>query len=113
MKENTKIIRKEATPSELTMLRDGSALTMVGYKLEELELYINELKPFIDNESIIVYQTTGKDLMHHFEVVSLPADVNIFMISLDELKDIGKLSVGLRFQRGYRWLDDVINNLLT
>lgn len=106
-----KINREKPNAVVLHNLCNDSALTMIGYMKEELELYIDELKPFIKGDKISVYEYTGRDLELAFNVNFGNDLVNIFSIMLDDLQDIGKLAVTLRFERGYRWLDDIVDNL--
>ena len=87
---------------------------MIGFIPSELNLYIEELysKDFINSE-ITVYTTKGKEMNLSFDLVGdkmFKNDLNIFIIDLDCMKNISKFRVSLRFERGYRWLDDIINN---
>lgn len=96
----------------LQKLYNGSACTMLGYMPEELHLYIDELKNegFLKDDYEVV-QVTGKDLNDEFELVDrFPDDLHVFIIDLEGMKDIGRFAVTLRFERGYRWLDDIVNN---
>ena len=103
---------KTVTPSsdELKELIKGSACTMLGYILDELSLYVDEL---IDNDfvekDVTIFQTTS-NFVNKVAHTHLQEDLNIFSIKLEDMKNIPKFSVGLRFQRGYRWLDDIVDN---
>lgn len=95
----------------LKELYEGSACTMLGYLPEELHLYIEELQKEGYVNEPTVYETTGSEINIVFELADpLPEDLNVFLISLDEFENISKFAVTLRFERGYRWFDDVINN---
>ena len=37
-------------------------------------------------------------------------DLNVFIIDLEDMKNIERFAISLRFERGYRWLDDIVNN---
>lgn len=97
---------------ELQKLYKGSACTQLGFMPEELHLYINQLADngFI-GENPKVYTYSGKTLNEFIGVpAAFPEDLNVFSISLDDMKDTGKFAVTLRFQMGYRWLDDIVDN---
>ena len=107
-----KNIKLQNNAQILNELYDGSACTMLGYMPEELHLYINELKEngYL-NDEFTVYETSGEELNSVFDLTNpFPNDLNVFIISLDDMKNISKFAVGLRFRRGYRWLDDVVDN---
>ena len=106
-----KINRKEATPKDLENLAKHSALTMLGYLPEELHLYVEVLDPFIKGDSVTVYETSSEALNSTFGFTrQLQKGINVFAIDLDELKDVGKLAVTVRFQYGFSWLDDIVSN---
>lgn len=97
---------------QLQKLYDGSACTMLGYQPDELHLYIEQLQEndFL-KDGFRIYETTGQELNDAFELSDkLPDGLNVFIIDLNDMKDISKFAVGLRLQMGYRWLDDVVNN---
>ena len=105
------------TPTQLHQLESGSACTMLGYIPEELHLYIEEMEKqdFLKDEEIKVYTCQGSDLNAVFELPEsefYPNDLNVFIIDLDQLNNIGKFAVTLRMQLGFRWLDDIIDNRL-
>lgn len=111
MKFNTKQVNNEI----LQKLYDGSACTQLGYMPEELHLYIKEMQEegFLKDEEITVYTYSGKDLNNCFELEGnnrLSDTLNIFSIDLDQIENLGKFATSLRFVRGYRWLDDIIDN---
>lgn len=98
----------------LQKLYKGSGCTMLGYMPEELPLYINQLKEngFL-KEDFTVYTCDGSDLNTEFKLEGqnkFPDDLHIFIIDPADMKDLGKFAISLRFQMGYRWLDDIINN---
>lgn len=100
------------TIQKLNQLYQGSACTMLGYMPDELHLYTDELKEngFL-KEDFTVYEFKGKDLNETFELTDkFNDDLNVFIIDLEDMKDIGRFAVTLRFERGYRWLDDIVNN---
>lgn len=101
---------KIPTEAQLQKLYKKSACTMVGYIPTELPLYIEELKAhgFL-NEKFTVYETITEELSRTFDV-EVSSGVNVFIIDLDDMQNIPAFSVGLRFNRGYRWLDDIIDN---
>lgn len=106
-----KINRKKATSEELEKLANGSALTMLGYLPEELHLYVQVLDPFIKGDSVTVYETSAEALNETFDFTrKLPSGLNVFAIDLEELKDVAKLAVTVRFDYGFRWLDDIVSN---
>lgn len=102
---------------QLQQLKANSACTMLGYIPEELHLYIEEMKKqgFLKDEEIQVYTCQGSDLNDVFELPEselFPNDLNVFIIDLDQIDNIGKFAITLRFQLGFRWLDDIIENRL-
>lgn len=112
-----KYITLNPTTNQLQELRNGSACTMLGYIPEELHLYIEEMEKqgFLKDEEIKVYTCQGSDLNNVFELPEsefFPADLNVFIVGLDQIENIGKFALTLRFQLGFRWLDDIIDNRL-
>lgn len=102
----------KATKEQLQNLFEHSACTMLGYVPEELDLYTNQLK---ENgylkDNFTVYETKGLDINIQFELTDpLPNDLNVFIIDLDDMENVGEFAIGLRFDMGYRWLDDVVEN---
>jgi len=98
----------------LDNLYQRSACTMLGYMPEELHLYTDELKEngFL-KDKFTVYTTKGEDINSYFDLEGdnrFPDNLNIFIIDLDDMENISKFAVTLRFERGYRWLTDVIGN---
>ena len=107
-----KNIKLQNNAQILNELYCGSACTMLGYMPEELHLYVDELKEngFLKDE-FTVYETSGEEFNNVFGLDDpFPNDLNIFIISLEDMKDIPRFAVSLRFERGYRWLDDIVNN---
>jgi hypothetical protein len=103
--------RKTASPEELKKLAKGSALTMLGYLPEETHLYVETLRQFIKGDSVTVYETSAEALNETFDFTrKLPSGLNVFAIDLEELKDVAKLAVTVRFDYGFRWLDDIVSN---
>lgn len=100
------------TTEELWKLCGNSACTMLGYMPEELHLYIEQLHEngFI-GDKIKVYTYDGL-LLNKFlnNPHKFDNNLNIFSIDLDDMKDIEKFAVTLRFKMGYRWLDDIHDN---
>jgi hypothetical protein len=103
------IINKVPTAQELQELENGSACTMVGYLPKELHLYIEVLAQYIKGDSVTVFEYKSDDF-NAARNTTLPAGLNMFSISLDEMKDINQFAVKERFQYGFRWLDDVADN---
>lgn len=113
-KDNDALIahRDVAKAEKLNDLYKGSACTMLGYIKDELYLYINQLiaggylKP-----DFKVYETTGAIINETFGLDDpLPDELNVFIIDLDDMNKLNEFAIGLRFQMGYRWLDDIVNN---
>jgi hypothetical protein len=100
------------TPSEekLKELMNGSAATMLGYMKDELQLFIDDISDFIKEDTITVFETSGSFISEVFNV-DLDRELNVFIIDLDSMKHINKFAVTKRMQLGFRWLDDVIDNL--
>lgn len=103
-----------ADKEQLKELYEKSACTMLGYQLNELPLYIEELKEegYL-NDTFTVYQTNGKAVNETFELKGdnkFSNNLNIFIISLEDMKEVNRFAVSLRLERGYRWLDDIIDN---
>ena len=108
----TSIIINQHNEKVLDDLYEHSACTMLGYIPSELDLYLEELhsEGFLEDIGR-VWQTTGEVINEHFGLTRpLPNDLNVFIIDLEYMKHIGEFAVGLRFERGYRWLDDVVDN---
>ena len=103
------IINKQATPEDLERLENGSALTMTGYLTEELHLYIEAISEYVKPAELTVYTYTSKDL-NQARGTTLPSDLNMFSVSLEDLDNIPKLAVKERMQYGFRWLDDIVDN---
>lgn len=109
-----KKVELKAFDKKLYQLCDGSACTMLGYMPEELHLYINQLKEnnFLKDE-FTVYTCQGKDLNKTFNLSGTDEfqdNLDIFIIDLDDMYNLDKFAITLRFQMGYRWLDDIIQN---
>jgi hypothetical protein len=104
-----KITTKTPTATDLEALENGSACTMLGYMPSELHLYIEAIEQYIKGDSVTVFQYTAKEL-NEARSTNLPADLNIFSIKLDDMQNINVFAVKERFQYGFRWLDDVVDN---
>ena len=104
-----KIIKKVPTDLDFEILENGSALTMTGYMPKELHLYVEAISHYVKKDELEVYVYTAKEL-NAARGTNLPEDLNMFSISLDDLKDVNTLAVKERFQYGFRWLDDVVDN---
>ena len=102
--------RKTPSPGDIDRLDNGSACTMLGYQKEELELYLAELKEqgYL-KDGATVYETIS-DTLNVICWARIQPGLNVFMISLDDMENINRFATSLRFERGYRWLDDIIDN---
>jgi hypothetical protein len=88
----------------------GSALTLEGLDLDSLSDYNDYLTPFKNVEDITFYIIKGEVFNERFPS-TYGDDIHIVVVKLDELRDIGRLSLA-RFEFGGRWFDDVVDNIL-
>jgi len=101
--------RINPTNKQLGYAIDNSAVTMMGYMPEELHLYIDAIKDFLEDGVPVVMEYTGKQL-NEVAGTNLPNGLNMFSIGLGFMKDISKFAVTIRFEYGFRWLDDIVSN---
>ena len=104
-----KFTSKAASPEDLEKLEAGSALTMTGYLPEELHLYVEVISPYVNVDELTVFTYTSEQL-NSARGTTLPTGLNMFSVSLADLKDINVLAIKERMQYGFRWLDDVCDN---
>lgn len=102
---------------ELDSLYNESAVTIVGLDESSIVEWVDWLKEndYAENtETLTAYVIKGLTMNYHYFLTGnnrYPDDLTIVSIPLSELKNINKLAIDpMRWQVGYRWFDDVVDN---
>lgn len=77
---------------------------------EELHLYMDFIKEFLKEDPVVAVYTS--DFLNSVMGTNLQEGINMFSIDLSYMKDVPKFSVTKRFEIGFRWLDDIVDNNL-
>lgn len=92
---------------------NGSALTLEGLDLNDLEAYINYLNDIAGvNDDATIHIIKGESMNNHYSLFgrkAYPDDLHIIVIKLSDFANASAL-VFKRFEFGGRWFDDVVDN---
>lgn len=89
-------------------LYEGSAMTVQGMKMEELQLYVDLFKDKCGlHDNCKIYHFLGKIYNDHYKLTGdnrLPDDLNCISIELNDMDNC----MGCR--QMIRWFDDIVDN---
>ena len=102
---------------QLDFLYGESAVTLLGLDESSIRVWVDwlEKKDYAENtEELTAYVIKGIAMNYFYSLTGnnrYPDDLIIVSIPLSDLKNIPKLAVDpMRWQVGYRWFDDVVDN---
>lgn len=107
-------IKHCTTKQEIEMLREDSALTLVGLVAEEesLTAFMEWVKQYTDMKEETIYVISGKLMNDSYNLSGsnrYKNDLNIVSIKLSDMVNPAKIIIP-RFNIGGSWMDDIINN---
>lgn len=106
---------KVTTKEQLDELYNSSALTFTGVSEddESMNQMLDWLKAHTEvSEPLPVYIIKGKVMNEKYELTgnnAYPNDLTLISIKLDDIKNVGAITMA-RFEVGGRWFDDIVNN---
>lgn len=105
---------------QLDMLYNGSACTLEGLPEASIKDILEAMsnRGFIkddnlNNLNVDVYSIKGYLMNYVYGLTgynAYPDDITIVCIPLDFMKNISEFAVTMRFEYGYRWFDDIVDN---
>lgn len=102
---------------QLDMLYNGNACTLEGLAESSIKDMLEAMRDrgFIkdDNLNVDVYSIKGHVMNDMYGLTgdnTYQDDLTIVCVPLDFMKNISEFAVTMRFEYGYRWFNDIVDN---